>query len=1051
MRHRRHFTVEKIASRLKLIAPMIHRRRAPLPPFRHAALPGPEWPPPVAPGLDDAHWPVIEPDSYWGDWAQDFCLRTTFHIPDHWAPDAPVALHLPLGVAGDIFTHPEALLYVDGHPLASTDRHHHTTDLPARLRDGETHALALHGWTGLSGWPPDPASRERLFMRPCTLVEIDRELELLHTLAATALDTARHLPEAAPERARILTALHEAFLALDTAPPMGAMFYASVPHALATLRDGLAAAGPPMNVDLIAIGHAHMDLAYLWTVDQSRRKNGRTYSNVLGLMEAFEGYRFSHSQPQLYDYTRQDYPEIWEGIRARVAEGRWEAMGGMWVEPDANMVGPEALVRQIALGRRFFADHFGEGAETPVLWLPDTFGFPWSLPQLMAQAGLKWFVTNKVSWNQYNKMDHQLFRWEGIDGSQVIGHLLCTPRPVQYLPHPTTYKAEMTAAEVLGTWDYFQQKEDHSELPICFGFGDGGGGPTRELIVQAEAFDAMPGAPRVRMGTVREFFEGVEAAGTEALPVWADEINLELHRGVLTSQADMKRHNRRNEWLLHDAEFLAAWATEATGLRYPAETLTEAWKLLLKNQFHDILPGTAIAEVFEDARRDYGRINDLATGALTAAIDAIRARAPAGATHLAINPAPFGGTRIARLTGRRGLPPLRETATGAPIPAQETRSGTILEVPEVPAYGWSALAPGPAFDAPPGIAVRGDSDAPVLENDFYRLTLDANGHIASLIDRAAGREVLAGPGGVLQLFEDRPLNWDAWDIDAFFEDRPLPAPRLLSMEVVERGPIRATVRIERAFSRSRIIQYLSIWRTSRRIDFECEVDWRERHTLMKVAFPVNVRARAATYDIQWGAIERPTHRSTARDFARFEVAAQKWVDLSEDGFGVALLNDCKYGHDVKGNVLRLSLIKSATMPNPQADQGDHRFTYALMPHLGDWRGAVQREGYHLNDPLIVAGCAGGDGRLPAAGAVVACDRPGAVIETVTRAHAGDGTLIRLYESRGGRGPATLRFPAPVRLFAADLLERAREPIGEGTEIAIDLTPHRILTLIAVPS
>ena len=833
--------------------------------------------------------------------------------------------------------------------------------------------------------------------------------------------------------------------------------YDSAPSALEVLEDGLRAAGRPMDVDLIAIGHAHMDIAYLWTVAQSRRKNGRTYSNVLGLMEAFPDYHFSHSQPQLYDYTRQDYPEVWERMKARVAEGRWEPMGGMWVEPDVNLAGAEALVRQLLLGRRFFAEHFGEDAETPVLWLPDTFGFTWSLPQLMAQAGLKWFVTNKVSWNQYTKMPSQLFEWQGIDGTRVIGHLLTTPKPVQYLPDPTTYKAEMTAAEVLGTWEGFRGKASHSTLPICYGFGDGGGGPTRELIVAAEAFAEMPGAPRVRMGTVREFFETVEARTGPPLPVWADEIDLELHRGVLTSQADVKRHNRKGEVLLHDAEFVAALAAEEARAPYPHAALTEAWELLCLNQFHDILPGTSIGPVFEHVRADHDRIGDLAMGALLTGTGALAARAPEGATHLAINPAPFGGTRIARLTGRHDLPPLACLATGAAIPAQETRWGTLLEVPEVPAHGWAALGPGPAEARPAhghgGAAARIEDGLPVLENDFYLIRLDAAGEIASLRDKVAGREVLAAgaTANVLQFFEDRPLNWDAWDIDAFFEDRPLPASELLSMKIVEDGPIRATLRIERAYSRSRIVQYLSVWRTSRRVDFETEVDWRERHTLMKAAFPVAVSAPTAAYDIQWGVIDRPTHRSGPRDYARFEVCAHHWVDLSEGDYGVALLNDCKYGHDVKDGTLRLSLVKSATMPNPEADQGAHRFTYALMPHAGDWRGAVQREGYHLNDPLILAGCAG-TGDLPPRGAFVEVGNDAVILETVKRAEDGEGTILRLYESRRTRGPCRIRLPRRMsRVELTDLLERPGEVIGTDVEdVTIDVTPFRIVTLRCVP-
>jgi alpha-mannosidase len=1057
MRHRLQFTPEKIASRLRLIAPMVYRRREALAPFRYMPLASPTVPPPTDPHIDDRGWETIQPGSYWGKWSQDFCLRSEFRVPDYWDHGRPLALHLPLGEAGDIFTHPEALLYIDGHPQASSDRYHHDVDLPPRVRDGRTHRIALHGWTGLSGWPPDPDAGTRLYMRQSLLVEIDRDLEALVTLARTALDVASRLSEHEVEKHRILNALNDAFLALDTRAPLGASLYASVPEALGTLRSKLATAGPAMDVDMIAVGHAHMDIAYLWTVDQSRRKNGRTYSNVLGLMEAFPDYHFSHSQPQLYEFTRQDYPEVFEGIRHRVSEGRWEPMGGMWVEPDVNLAGSEALVRQITLGRRWFEEHLGPGAETPLLWLPDTFGFPWCLPQLMRLSGLKWFATNKMSWNQYTKLPGQIFRWRGLDGSEVLGHLLCTPRPVQYLPHPTTYKSRLTAGEVLGTWEYFDQKDQHATLPICFGYGDGGGGPTRELIVQAQAYRNMPGAPRVRMGRLKEFFLQLDAKhGKMDLPVWDDEIALELHRGVLTSQASIKRYNRRNEVLLHDAEFLAAWAAIQNGPDYPTDGFREAWEIICRNQFHDIITGTALTEVFEEAEREYGRVNDIATGAMLGAVNTLTAAAPAGATWLALNPAPMGGTRIARVQ-RHEVGSLQCMATGKLVPVQQTRWGTLIEVPEVPAYGHAALGPADAPAEAPGIGARLEGDLPVIETPFFRVEFDAQGEIARLHDREADREVLkpGHTGNRFQVFEDRPLVWDAWDIESYFEDRREDITNLVSMRLVETGPIRATVRIEREWRRSRIVQRISFWRTTRRIDFETEIDWRERHTLLKVAFPVAIHAPRAAYDTQWGVIERPTHRNLPSDFARFEVCAHRWADLSEGDYGVALLNDCKYGHDIRGDVMRLSLIKSATMPNPKADQGSHIFTYALMPHRGDWRGAVQREGYHLNDPLIlmrVPQDREAPEEAPAMSSIAAVMPSSVVLETVKMAEDGDGLILRLYESRRTRGRATVHFDRPMAsVDVVDLLERPLKRLKPtGRQVSFDVTPFQIVTLRCRP-
>ncbi|MEO0912284.1 MAG: alpha-mannosidase, partial [Pseudomonadota bacterium] len=481
------------------------RQRIPLEPFTLELLPDAKAKPDIAATRAGR---TLAWNSHWGGQDQHFVLRSRFAVPRRW--QAP-ALHLPLGVAGDIFTHPEALLYVDGVPIASADRYHHTIDIPTAFVDGEPHELLLHGWTGLTGWPPDPEDRSQLLLRECGVIDIARDLEAFLTLAETALDLQNVMTDHRPEKHAILSALDAAFLVLDTRDPMEEDFRASVAPAHARLQHGLSKAGEPLDVTIHAAGHAHMDVAYLWPIAQIRQKNARTYSNVLRLMERHPQFHFSHSQPQLYAWTQEDYPEIFDKIRERVAEGRWEVLGGMWVEPDANMPGAESLVRQILLARRFCDDTFGDEAECPVLWLPDTFGFPACLPQLMAQAGLKWFVTNKVNWNQYNQMPASTTWWEGIDGSRVLAQFLTTPRGVQHLPFPTNYKSDLTAAEVVGTWTRNTMKDRVHDLLMAYGYGDGGGGPTDTLIRKAHAYRALPGAPRVEPSNVRRYFTALEA------------------------------------------------------------------------------------------------------------------------------------------------------------------------------------------------------------------------------------------------------------------------------------------------------------------------------------------------------------------------------------------------------------------------------------------------------------------------------------------------------------------------------------------------------------
>ena len=510
MIHKIRWTAAKIAQRIRLIEPLVYRKRCALPPFRYTVLPGPMAAPPVSASVDDDDWPVIEPNAYWGQWMTDFALRAHFRVPADWDPDVPVALHLPLGESGD-FSHPEFLAYVDGVPYAACDRHHQEILLPRQWRDGERRLLALHGWTGLGGIERgEPGAK--LFMHPCAVVQNDQPTRDFIATARVALGVVKELDENDPAKGHLLNGLDEAFKVLDTRHPLGDGFYASVAPAHAALREGVARAGPPLDVSIVATGHAHIDVAWLWTLGQTRRKSGRTFHTVLRLMEQFPDYHFTQSQPQLYDYVRQDYPELFEAIKQRVAEGRWEPIGGAWVEMDCNIPGAESLARQFLLGRAFFREHFGADAESPVLWLPDVFGYSWALPQLIKQAGLDYFMTTKIGWNQYNRLPYDSFWWQGLDGARVLTHFICTPGGGRTV---STYNGDASPAQIMGTWTTFQQKELEQELLTAIGYGDGGGGPTREMLENVREMAAFPAMPRVRQGSAGEFFRNLEDEGVE--------------------------------------------------------------------------------------------------------------------------------------------------------------------------------------------------------------------------------------------------------------------------------------------------------------------------------------------------------------------------------------------------------------------------------------------------------------------------------------------------------------------------------------------------------
>jgi alpha-mannosidase len=1055
--HNTLWTPQKIAQRIQLIEPLVYRQRQTIPAFRYRTLSSPLVEPPVGIEVDDREWEMIEPKTYWGTWFTDFILRTQFTVPHEWGKSAPVALYLPLGEAGD-FSHPEALAYIDGEPYASADRHHQEILLPTRWQDGQPHTLALHGWTGLGGWENGDLDT-KLYMRECAVVQIDQPTRDFLGAAKMALSVAKQLDDNDPVKGRLYNALDAAFKVVDTRHPLGTEdFYHTVPKALETLRTGVKAAGAPMDVDVIGVGHAHIDVAWLWTLGHTRRKAGRTFSNVLRMMEQYPEYKFTQSQPQLYQYTQENYPQIFEQIQQRVKEGRWELIGGTWVEPDCNAIGAESLARQFLLGRSFFRKHFGD-VDTPLLWLPDTFGYSWALPQLIKLAGMKYFITHKMSWNQYNQMPHQILWWQGIDGTRVLTHFLTTLDNSEYLPHATTYNGQANAKEIFATWKNFRQKETHNELITAYGYGDGGGGPTREMIENIQNLAEHAGAPRVRPGTVREFMDRLEREVSGNLPVWNGEFYLEYHRGTFTSQARNKRNNRKSEFLLHDAEFLAAMAAQFAGYDYPRERLSHAWELVCLNQFHDILPGSSIGPVYIDSDEDYRIIRNLGESVLEEAVEALAHTLPAGTAALVANPTSFGGRRIGLLREAlsAGQQPV-DARSGTPLASQVTERGTLIEFPDIAPYAVIPvrMESGSASSANGTVTIRQTNGGASLENELLLIEFDDNGAITRLYDKTAQREVLASgeKGNVLLAFEDRPMNYDAWDIDIYYEDRVEQIEGVESFTIIETGPLRAGLEIIRRYRNSQIIQRIYLYRGSKRLDFDTYIDWHEHHTLLKVAFPVNILSPTATFDIQWGNVQRPTHRNTSWDWARFETCAHKWADLSEGNYGVALLNDCKYGYDIHDHVMRLTLLKSATSPDPNADQGEHLMTYSLLPHEGDWRsGGVPAAAYDLNDPLIVRRVpdSGAGSRLT--GSFLSVDQRNVIIETVKQAEDGNGVIVRLFENERSRGRVTLTTGFPLAdVYVCNLLEEndTKLEIIQGNQVRFEMRPYQILNLRLIP-
>jgi alpha-mannosidase len=855
-------------------------------------------------------------------------------------------------------------------------------------------------------WPelrPDPGGTPGFVLTRCELAVRRPAVRALATDLRLAADLAAHTEPGSAAATAAHAALSAACTELD--PSAVSETADAARAALAPLLAPRAAVsgnghGPAARVT--AVGHAHIDTAWLWPLRETVRKCARTFATAVTLMEDFPEYRFVCSAAQHLVWMEEHYPELFARIAERVGTGQFVPVGGMWVESDCNMASGEALVRQIVLGKRYFADRFG--VECRELWLPDAFGYSAALPQIMAAAGVDWFVSQKLSWNDTNRFPHHTFWWEGIDGTRVRAHF----------PPADTYNGDMSLREI-----FRSARAPRSIYP--YGHGDGGGGPTREMLEAARRVEELDGVPALALEPPAAFFSAVEA-DPAPLPVWVGDLYLEKHRATFTSQAAIKRGNRKGEAALQAAELWTAAAGLATAPEV-ADELEAAWRLLLTNQFHDILPGSSIRWVAEDAEaqladveRRAGALADRALDVLAASVDTSAFTAPA----TVFNPTPFPRHEVVDIEGRPHLvdaPPLGWTTIETGEPGGET-SVTVGE-------GWIA-------------------------NGHLRIEWNAAGLLTSVRDLDHDREVLAegAPGNLFQLHEDRPRHWDAWDVDRDYFDHVTDLTGPVEIEVLGAGGLRGAVRFRRPFGASVIDQTMTLAAGSRRIDFVTDVDWHEDHKFLKVAFPVAVHAAAARFEIQFGHLARPTHANTAFEQARFEVCAQRWADLSEAGFGVALLNDCKYGYDVRGNTLRLSLLRAPTAPDPLCDRGRHRFTYALLPHAGDLAPVVAA-GYALGAPLVVRTSGPRAGARSSEHSVVRVDDPGFVIETVKAADDGRGIIVRGYEALGGRRRVRLRAGQTcTAALRCDLLERDGGPVALDADAAVPLTvrPFELVTL-----
>jgi alpha-mannosidase len=1038
------FTEKKLEKHIAEIRKTIYRKIQDIPAFKYLEA---ECEGAHRPEFDDANWTDFNIGDYWGGYDKVAWFRTTVKIPAEWR-DQKLALRFLVGPRDGGNSTAETLLYVNGTPLQGIDVWHEEAWLPPEfIKDGEIQ-IALKSWSSVLGVP------DRRRFKVAQLALVHEATEQYFYLADTLLKAVKELDENDLRRTKMLQALNDSINKVDFLKTGSDMYYQSLEDAASFLQkkvdkmNGL----EEMKPKVVTLGHSHIDMAWLWRLVHSREKVSRTFSTVLHLMRQYPEYRYIHTSPQLYKYLKEDYPEIYENVKEKIKSGEWEITGGMWIEPDTNVPNGESLIRQIQFGKRFMKEEFG--VDTNVVWLPDVFGYSWALPQIMKKSGIDYFMTTKISWSQYNRFPYDTFNWRGVDGTEILTHFITTPEEgsLHY-----TYNGVIDPKSVKEIWDAYQQKDVNDELLFAFGWGDGGGGPTKEMLESARVMENLPGFPKVEMGKAEPYFERLgERMKDKNLPVWDGELYLEYHRGTYTSQASLKRANRQAEVVYHNAE----WLNAMSGLlksqaHYPHESLNEGWETLLLNQFHDILPGSSIRQVNEDAREDYANVQKIGENALIEAQGSLVNQIKTEEDSVTVlNSVSFNRNDLVEVpvsnSVSKGMTLVDEDGTESPVQVvEDTGKKLVVEATNVPSLGYKTFSLKEAADkAGPNMTIKKD----YLENQFYSIKLNDQGQIVSLFDKRAEREVLADGtrGNVFQAFEDKPMEFDAWDIDLYYQEKMREVTELIHAEVKEVGPLRGSLQLKWSFYDSVITQNITLYSRSPRIDFKTEIDWEEKQTLLKVAFPVNVRSTRATYDIQFGNIERPTHWNTSWDFARFETVGHKWVDLSEGNYGVSLLNDCKYGHDIKDNVMRLTLIKSSISPDETADRGKHILTYSLMPHEGGLKESrVEKEAYSLNYPLLAAEVkANANGTLPTAYEFAKVNADHVMIETVKKAEDDDAIVVRLYEYKQSRNQnVTVTFDSTIRkAVECNLIEEEEgDAVFNNESLSFSITPFEIKT------
>lgn len=936
---------------------------------------------------------------------------------------------------------PQLIIYINGVQVQGMDSNHPSVTVSKNAKGGETLEIYINAHT-------DAKEFDGELLMAAELQVIDDVAVKLYYDILTPLEVANNYDCDDIERVNNIKHLNIACNMLDIDSGDRESFRECAKKACAYLDENLY--GKADEPTAWAIGHTHIDVAWLWRLRQTREKAARTFSTILKLMDLYPDFTFMSSQAQLYDYVKHDYPELYERIKEKIKEGRWEVEGSMWLEADTNIASGEALVRQFLVGKRFFKQEFG--VDNEIMWLPDVFGYSAALPQIMRKCGIKYFMTTKISWSEFNKFPYDTFKWRGIDGSEVLSHFAPsrdkTDNPADNFQ--TTYTARLCPDHIIGGYERFSQKDISKNYLCTFGWGDGGGGPTDYMIERGlRMAKGIEGCPKVKISPALDFFHHIdeEVKNEPHLPTWAGELYLQYHRGTLTAQARNKKYNRKSECLYGDAETLGAIASKKAGFSYPKERLLENWKVILLNQFHDILPGSSIKEVYDDSELQYEEVLKNGCEMSSEAEAAIVSKINLGDNSLVL----FNTTGFARRDAVVCEAPADGdfslfTKDGKEVPFQKTYDGKIVFVAEIPAKGYTTLTVKNEKGADFADVNATENTA---ETPYFSVEFNGEYNISKLIHKRSGRSV-APEGevlGKLKAYQDRSHHYEAWDVKCFYTELSWDFD-FVSAELIEKGAVRAVYKVDRKFRKSVMSEYYIIYNELERIDIEYKTDWKEKHAIIKADYPVDVNAVKATYDIQFGNIERSTTENTTWEFAQFETSMHKWADLSDNSFGFSVLNDCKYGCAVKNGHIRPTLLRCATAPNPVQDREYHEFTFSLYPHSGTVASSeVYKEAFNVNHPVYAVSSSAHEGTLPTEYSFVSSNKGNVIIETVKMAEDSDAIIVRAYEAHNSKTPCTLTFSDDVKAaYECNMMEEDdRELVVSENSITTVFKPFEIKT------